>query len=84
LPSILVPARGTPCARWSDAVERITGRKVPRRYVARRAGDPPELVADARRAREVLGWQAKSSDLDTIIGTAWAWQVKRNAGAANE
>jgi UDP-glucose-4-epimerase GalE len=64
-----------------DAAERITGRTVPRRYVARRAGDPPELVADARRAREVLGWQAEVSDLDTIIRTAWAWHVRRNAGA---
>jgi len=63
-----------------DAAERITGRKVPRRYVERRAGDPPELVADPRRAREVLGWQAQVSDLDSIIGTAWAWHVRKNAG----
>ena len=61
-----------------DAAERITGRKVPRRLVARRAGDPPELVADPRLAREVLGWQAEVSDLDTIISTAWAWHVRKN------
>jgi len=59
-----------------EAAERVTGRPVPRREVARRAGDPPALVADARRAREVLGWQPTMSDLDTIIGTAWAWHTR--------
>ena len=73
--------RGHTVREVVDTAERITGRKVPRRYVARRAGDPPELVADARRAREVLGWQAELSDLDSIIGTAWAWHVRKNAGA---
>jgi UDP-glucose-4-epimerase GalE len=62
-----------------DAAERITGRKVPRRLVARRAGDPPELVADPRLAWQVLGWQAEVSDLDTIISTAWAWHVRKNS-----
>ncbi len=66
-----------------DAAERITGRKVPRRYVERRAGDPAELVADPRRAREVLGWQAEVSDLDSIIETAWAWHLRKNAGAVS-
>jgi UDP-glucose-4-epimerase GalE len=73
--------RGHTVREVVDTAERITGRKVPRRYVARRAGDPPELVADPRRAREVLGWQAELSDLDSIIGTAWAWHVRKNAGA---
>jgi UDP-glucose-4-epimerase GalE len=58
------------------AAERVTGRPIPRREVERRAGDPPALVADARRAREVLGWQPTMSDLDTIIGTAWAWHTR--------
>ena len=62
-----------------QAAERITRRSVPHRYVARRAGDPPALVADASRAREVLGWEAKISDLDSIIATAWAWHSSRNA-----
>jgi len=53
-------------------VERVTGRKVPHRVVARRAGDPPSLVADASRARAVLGWKA-TRGLDQIVGTAWKW-----------
>jgi UDP-glucose 4-epimerase len=46
---------------------------VPRREVARRAGDPPILVADPSLARSTLGWQPVKSDLETIVETAWAW-----------
>jgi UDP-arabinose 4-epimerase len=56
-----------------DAAERITGRPIPRREAPRRPGDPAALVADPARAKEVLGWSARISDLDTIIATAWAW-----------
>ncbi len=55
------------------AAERITGRKVPRREAPRRAGDPAALVADPGKAKALLGWQARMSDLDSILGTAWAW-----------
>jgi UDP-arabinose 4-epimerase len=58
------------------AVERISGRPVPRREVARRAGDPPELVADPALALSRLGWQPRHSDLDTIITTALAWETR--------
>ncbi len=58
------------------AVERIGGRKVPQREAARRPGDPPELVADPALARSQLGWQPRHSDLDTIIGTALAWETR--------
>src|SRR6266567_4517383 len=57
------------------AVERIGGRKVPQREVARRPGDPPELVADPALALSRLGWQPRHSDLDTIIATALAWET---------
>jgi len=43
-------------------------------------GDPPELVADPALARTRLDWQPRHSDLDTIIGTALAWE--RRAGHA--
>jgi UDP-glucose-4-epimerase GalE len=62
-----------------EAVERVTGRKVPRREVGRRAGDPPSLVADARRAGAVLSWRPRMSDLDSIVRTAWSWHRARNA-----
>jgi UDP-arabinose 4-epimerase len=73
--------RGCSVREVIAAVERIGGRKVPQREVARRPGDPPELVADPMLARSLLGWQPRHSDLDTIIGTALAWET-RSRGAA--
>jgi UDP-arabinose 4-epimerase len=63
------------------AVERVAGRPVPRREAPRRAGDPPELVADPSRARTRLGWQPRCSDLETIVRTALAWETRRAADA---
>jgi UDP-glucose-4-epimerase GalE len=64
------------------AVERVVGRPVPFREAPRRAGDPPELVADASRFREEQGWTPCHSDLDTIVSTAWAWLRRwRSVGA---
>ncbi len=42
----------------------------------RRAGDPPELVAIADRAREVLGWRPRFDDLDVIVRTSLEWERK--------
>jgi len=53
-------------------IEEVTGNKVPRRVVARRPGDPPALVADPRKAQELLQWKASHS-LRDIIATAWTW-----------
>jgi UDP-arabinose 4-epimerase len=64
------------------AAERVTGRTVPRRESPRRAGDPAVLVADARRAREVLGWTPRLSGLDDILASAWAWHRVRNTQPA--
>jgi UDP-glucose 4-epimerase len=56
-----------------ESVERVTGRKVPRQDAPRRAGDPPSLVADSRRARDELGWAPRYQSLDSIVETAWRW-----------
>jgi UDP-glucose 4-epimerase len=53
------------------AVEAVTGRKVPVVYGARRAGDPPELVASPERARKILGWSPKRPSLEEIVRDAW-------------
>jgi UDP-glucose-4-epimerase GalE len=55
------------------AIETEVGRPVPQAIKPRRAGDPEVLVADPTRAREVLGFEARHSDLPTIIRSAWAW-----------
>jgi UDP-glucose 4-epimerase len=44
--------------------------------MARRPGDPPELVADAARAGAALGWRPQHSDLPTIVGSALRWHER--------
>jgi UDP-glucose-4-epimerase GalE len=57
-------------------VEQVTGRRVPWSFGPRRPGDPAILVADASRARAVLGWGATLAGLPAIVESAWAWQRK--------
>lgn len=52
------------------AIERVTGRSVPHVIRPRRPGDPPELYADPRLAKERLGFTTELSDIDTIVRTA--------------
>jgi UDP-glucose 4-epimerase len=55
------------------AVEEITGKKVPVQHGPRRAGDPPELLADPRLAAERFGWVAQHRDVRDMVRTAWTW-----------
>lgn len=59
-----------------DAVDRVTGRKVPFVTAPRRDGDPPSLVADSSRLRETLQWEPRHSSLDQIVRTAWDYAEK--------
>jgi UDP-glucose-4-epimerase GalE len=69
--------RGHSVREVVDAVERVSGRKVPARLVDRRAGDPPALVADARQAAALLGWKPQYPDLATIVEHAYRWRRDR-------
>ena len=57
--------------------ERVTGGKIPYEITARRAGDPAVLIAANGKAREVLRWEPKRSDLTTILRDAWNWEQNR-------
>ena len=59
------------------AAESVVGRAIPHAYGARRAGDPPVLVAATDRAHEVLGWTPERGTLDEMIGSAWSWMERR-------
>jgi UDP-glucose 4-epimerase len=61
-----------------DTAARVTGRRIPVAVAARRPGDPAMLVASSDRIRAELGWMPQSQDLDTIIGSAWAWLEGRS------
>lgn len=56
------------------ATERATKRRVPFRCANERAGDPPVLVADPTRAREVLAWIPRLSEIDTIVQSVMSWE----------
>ena len=64
------------------ATERVVGRPVPHTIGERRAGDPPTLVADITRAREVLHWAPDRSSLEDMIGSAWRWWSARSGSPA--
>lgn len=51
----------------------VTGRQVPHELAPRRVGDPASLVASSRKARDVLGWQPRWTELAPIIESAWRW-----------
>ena len=55
------------------ATQRVTGKQVHIIEGPRRAGDPPQLVADARKAQSQLGWVPVWQDMDAIIDSAWRW-----------
>jgi UDP-glucose 4-epimerase/UDP-arabinose 4-epimerase len=57
-----------------EAVGRAVGHAVPHSVGARRAGDPPSLVANPARALELLGWRASRSSLDQIVADALRWE----------
>ena len=68
--------RGQSVQQVIDTVGRVSGRPVPFERAPRRAGDPPELVADPSRAREVLGWTPRYADLPSMVQHAWNWHSK--------
>lgn len=55
------------------ATERVTGCAVAVSEAPRRPGDPAVLVASNDRAQQLLDWEPKRSELDRIIGDAWAY-----------
>ena len=78
--------RGATVREVISAAERATGRLIETVTHPRREGDPPALVADPRRAEQLLGWKARRG-LDEMVRSAWRFlhegpQVGR-AGPAN-
>ncbi|MCY7345172.1 MAG: UDP-glucose 4-epimerase GalE [Pyrinomonadaceae bacterium] len=55
------------------AAKKITGKEIETIIAPRRAGDPSRLVADAKKAREVLGWNPQFPEIEKIIESAWKW-----------
>jgi UDP-glucose 4-epimerase len=63
-----------------ESVERVTGKTLPIAYGERREGDPPALIADTTRAKELLGWDPVNSTIDQMIDSAWSWMQRHQNG----
>lgn len=60
--------------------ESVTGKTIPVSYGPRRAGDPPELVANPAKAKTVLGWEAELKEPRQHIESAWKWMTGPRKG----
>jgi UDP-glucose 4-epimerase len=63
-----------------ESARKVTGHPIPVRMEGRRAGDPAKLVADAAKARQVLGWTPAQSDMPAILKSQWEWRRKHPRG----
>jgi len=75
--------RGFSVLEVIDTARRITERTIQSVKKPRRPGDPPELIASAERAAQVLGWRPKRASLEEIIGSAWTWHLSHPHGYAS-
>jgi UDP-arabinose 4-epimerase len=65
--------RGFSVAEVINTAAQVTAQSVPVEICPRRPGDPPILVSDSSKARELLGWVPRFPGLDDQIAHAWAW-----------
>jgi UDP-glucose 4-epimerase len=63
-----------------ETARRVTGREIPVRMGARRAGDPAVLIASSEKIKRELGWQPAMQDLKVIIESAWNWMQSHPEG----
>lgn len=75
--------RGTSVREIIEACREVTGHAIPEVMGQRRAGDPPELIADASLAKELLGWTPQYQDVRSIVETAWNWHQSHPKGYAS-
>lgn len=61
-----------------DCARRVTGKPLPTMEAPRRAGDPPMLVASSVRAKNLLGWEATRSDVETLVSSMWRLYAEKD------
>lgn len=69
-------SHGFSVAEIINATKRATNHEIKVVETPRRAGDPAILIADNKKAKDILGWELKHSDIDTVLRSAWAWYQK--------
>jgi UDP-glucose 4-epimerase len=63
-----------------EAAKQVTGREPRIKSEPPRPGDSARLVADAGKAKAILGWQPLNSDLATILRSQWEWDERHPTG----
>ena len=71
---------GTSVLEIVEHARQVTGHDIPAEIGARRSGDPPWLIADNSRAKQILGWTPEYSSLDSILTSAWRWHQRHPQG----
>lgn len=56
----------------------ILNKKIPIKIESRRFGDPPILISNSKKIRNLLGWEPKFSNLENIIQSQWEFMKKKN------
>jgi UDP-glucose 4-epimerase len=59
-----------------DAVKRVGKRHFKVIEDGRREGDPPVLISSSQKARKMLDWKPRYTDIDEIVATAWKWHSR--------
>lgn len=65
--------RGYSVMEMISTFEKICGKSIPYRIVARRSGDVAQSFADVSHAERLLGWRARFG-LEEMCRDAWNWQ----------
>lgn len=63
-----------------DAARKITRHPIPAKVGERRKGDPSILIASSEKAKNILGWQPKHTNIEEIIESAWQWHESNPQG----
>ncbi len=72
--------RGYSVLEVIEAARKISGRPIHVKVEERRAGDASFLVADAQKAKDILGWEARHTSIESIIESAWKWHESHPDG----
>ena len=61
-----------------NAVSDYKKKKVKFKYVKNRFGDPSILMSNIDRAKMILNWNPKRSNIENIVKTSYQWYLKNN------
>ena len=67
----LATGKGYSVMEVIENAREITGHPIPYEITARRDGDPAKLIATSKSAGELLGWETKFSDLESLLKSTW-------------